>query len=129
MTVFYLALAGALGALVRWGISRLAVDLWGPGFPLGTLIVNLSGCFFLGLIMELGEQGSWISPELRMVIGVGFIGALTTFSTFAFETLRLSRRGGWLLAGANMTLNLVLGLALVWLGARLGSAALALRKG
>lgn len=128
MIALYIALAGALGALARWAFSRLMLAIWGPGFPLGTLGENLSGCFLLGLLMELAERGVLISSELRTVLAVGFIGTFTTFSTFEFETLRLARRGGLLLAGANFALNIVLGFALLSLGAHLGGWLLRLRR-
>lgn len=123
MEVVYLALAGAAGALARWGFSGGMARLFGPAFPLGTLGENLIGCFLIGLLMQLAESTALFSAELRTVIAVGFIGTFTTFSTFEYETMRLARHGELWNAGLNLLLNIVLGLALVWAGMVLAAAA------
>lgn len=116
------AVAGALGALSRWGLGqRLAT--WGAGnYPWGTLAANLSGCFLLGLVMSLGNHARWMSEDLRMILAVGFIGSLTTFSTWEFETLNLVRGGEMLLAAGNLAVNVFFGFVLIWAGLRLGAA-------
>lgn len=116
MVIFYVGLAGALGALARWGLTSLMPKWFGTLLPYGTLAANLSGCFILGMLTELAEQTSLVPPEVRTAIGVGFIGALTTFSTFEFETFRLARRGDMLLAGANFLINIILGFLMIWMG-------------
>ena len=116
MTLLWVGFAGALGALVRYGVSVAALRWWGAGFPLGTLIVNLVGCFLLGMVTELGVERGMISPELRAVLGTGFLGALTTFSTFGVETFRAAEVGQWGVAAVNVGLNLAGGLALVGCG-------------
>lgn len=116
MQILLVALAGACGALARWGVSALMPRWFSPTFPYGTLTVNLAGCFILGALTELAEQTHLISGEMRTVIGVGFIGALTTFSTFEFETFRLARRGDTLLAGTNFLANVVFGFVMIWAG-------------
>jgi len=105
--ILLVAIAGALGALARWGISALMPRLLPPTFPFGTLTANLAGCFILGVLTELAEQTHLISGEMCTIIGVGFIGALTTFSTFEFETFRLARRGDMLMAGTNFMINII----------------------
>lgn len=112
-----IALAGALGTLARWGLDRLFLR-W-PWFPYGTLSANLLGCFLLGLAMELAERAQWLSGEVRVIIAVGFIGALTTFSTWEFQTLRMARRGDVLLAAGNFAVNVFFGFLLIWAGGRL----------
>jgi|GEM_PF-336642 len=112
-----IAMAGALGALARWGLGRFFLR-W-PTFPYGTLSANLIGCLMLGMVMELAERAQWMTGELRVVISVGFIGTLTTFSTWEFETLRMARRGEVLLAAGNFAANVFFGLLLIWAGGRL----------
>jgi CrcB protein len=114
-----IAIAGALGALSRWGLGQLMLLWTGPDFPYGTLSANLIGCFILGLVMELAERAAWMSGEMRVVISVGFIGALTTFSTWEYETFRMARRGDVLLAAGNFAVNVFFGFLLLWAGGRL----------
>lgn len=120
-TAVWIAIAGALGALSRWGISRAGYALFGTGFAWGTLIANVLGCFLLGFLMHtcLFFSGK-ISDTLRLTITVGFLGALTTFSTFSYETINYLEDGSWALATANIVTNLALGL-----GATIGGLVLA----
>jgi len=116
MVLLWVGCAGALGALVRYGVSVAALRWWGGGFPWGTLTVNLVGCFLLGMVTELGVERGMITPETRAVLGTGFLGALTTFSTFGVETFRAVEVGQWGVAALNVGLNLTGGLALVGCG-------------
>ncbi len=118
MLVLYIALAGALGALARWGLVLLLGRVAGLEFPWGTLAVNLIGCLLIGMLMEAVERTHLIDHEIRVVLAVGFIGTFTTFSTFAYESLQIARSGEWLRMGMNLTLNVVLGFFLVWLGSQ-----------
>ncbi|MBL7214358.1 MAG: fluoride efflux transporter CrcB [Phycisphaerae bacterium] len=111
VTAIYIAAAGALGALSRWGISLAGYRLFGTGFAWGTLIANVLGCFLLGFLMHLCLVSDKISDTLRMAITVGFWGALTTFSTFSYETVNYIEDGSWTLAMANIAANLLIGLA------------------
>ena len=120
VTAIYIAVAGALGALSRWGISRAGYRFFGTGFAWGTLIANVLGCFLLGFLMHLCLASDKISDTLRLAITVGFLGALTTFSTFSYETVNYIEDGSWALAMANITANLALGL-----GATFGGLVLA----
>ena len=87
MKILLVLLGGSLGALSRYGVSLLAVKLFGVKFPWGTLIVNLSGCFLIGLAFAWGERGFGImNPSVRLFFMTGYLGALTTFSTFGLET-------------------------------------------
>jgi CrcB protein len=113
--VLLIAVAGALGAVARYGLGGLVHKWAGAGFPWGTLIVNLLGCFALGLLMRLSLDNA-VSDETRLMIGTGFLGAFTTFSTFGYETLRLLETGAFGLAAANAAGSLILGLGCVWLG-------------
>lgn len=114
--IIMVAVAGAFGALGRWGLSR-TLGLWlGGSFPLGTLAANLIGCFLLGLIMQIGLTTDRIPGPWRLALTVGFLGALTTFSTFSYETVALLQDASWLRGGLNIALNLIGGLAACLLG-------------
>jgi CrcB protein len=118
--LFWLCLAGSAGTLARYFLSGLVQRLHPYEFPWGTLVVNSLGCFLFGLIWSWGEGRGLISVHARAIILVGFMGAFTTFSTFAFETSQLLHRHELLTAGANILLSNVLGIALVFAGLALG---------
>ncbi|ADN76177.1 camphor resistance protein CrcB [Ferrimonas balearica DSM 9799] len=109
------ALGGAIGASLRYGTSILALRLFGTAFPYGTLAVNCVGSFAMGALYAYGASAE-LSPHWKALIGVGLLGALTTFSTFSNETLLLMQEGAWLKAALNISLNLVLCLLMVFLG-------------
>ena len=111
------ALGGAIGATLRYGLGRWAQDFLGqPGFPYGTLLINVSGCMVFGFIMGLLDKGYAITPEQRTFMLVGILGGYTTFSTFGFETYAFLRDGQLAAALLNVGLQVVLGLLGVWLG-------------
>ncbi len=114
--VFWIALGGSLGALLRHGLSSLAHRLLPPSFPWGTLAANLVGCFLIGALWVLATEYSF-SQHARVFIFTGGIGSLTTFSTYGLESLMLLREGRVLMGVGNILLSNVLGLALVALGA------------
>ena len=129
MTLAYVALGGALGALARYGISGWVYDRMGEAFPWGTLVVNLLGCLLLGLVIRW-LQVSAVSPVMRPFLTIGLLGAFTTFSTFSYETVALLQEGQWLRAavyvGGSVALGLVAmmaGMALATAFARAGGAA------
>ena len=115
-----LALAGAVGTLARYGVALGAQRLWGAAFPWGTLIVNALGCFLFGLVWTLAEDRGIISSQTRFVALTGFMGAFTTFSTYAFETSVMTRDGQWAMAVSNLLAQNVLGVVCVFLGFWLG---------
>jgi len=90
---------------------------FGDAFPIGTLVVNVIGCCLLGFVAQFGIESTSLSKETREVIGVGFLGGLTTFSTFGCETFRRLQEGLWGVAAGNVAANLIAGLLAVWLGA------------
>lgn len=112
------ALGGSIGAVFRYLISIFMIQVFGSSFPFGTLLVNVLGSFLMGVIYAQGQM-SHISPELKALIGIGLLGALTTFSTFSNETLLLLQEGDWLKATLNVVLNLSLCLFMVYLGQQL----------
>ncbi|MBO1270325.1 MULTISPECIES: fluoride efflux transporter CrcB [Shewanella] len=116
--LLWVALGGATGAVLRNLISLFMIQLFGSAFPFGTLAVNVLGSFLMGVVFALGQL-SHVSPEIKALIGVGFLGALTTFSTFSNETLLLIQGGEWLKAFLNVVLNLGICLLMVFLGQQL----------
>jgi CrcB protein len=121
MTLAYVALGGALGALARYGISGWVYDRIGENFPWGTLVVNLVGCLALGLVVRW-LQVSAVAPEVRPFLTIGVLGAFTTFSTFSYETVALLQEGQWLRAGLYMGGSVVLGLIAMVAGMALATA-------
>jgi CrcB protein len=119
--ILLVMLGGSLGALSRYGVALLAVKLFGGRFPYGTLIVNLSGCFLIGLSFALAERGfPLMNPSALLFFVTGYLGALTTFSTYALETVNSIRSGGLLVPLLNVLLNNVCGAALAILGMWIG---------
>jgi CrcB protein len=116
----WLALAGAVGTLARYGLGGWVQKLIPTAFPWGTLAVNAAGCFLFGIVWALAEQRMLISGQTRLILLVGFMGAFTTFSTYAFETAQMLDDSEWLLAAANLLSQNVLGIALVLTGIALG---------
>lgn len=116
-----IALGGAGGALLRYGIGR-AAQLGGVSFPSGTLVVNLTGAFALGFIATFLLERTTVSPELRLGLTVGVLGAYTTFSTFSIETLNLLNDGEWAFALLNVVLSVTGGVLLAWAGQSLARA-------
>jgi CrcB protein len=115
-------LGGGLGAVSRYGVTKLFNALFqAVALPLGTLVVNVTGSFALGLVVALVDAKA-LSEPARLLIGVGFIGAYTTFSTFAVESVGLARNGSYLPALWNFLLNNVLSGAAVLAGFLLVSA-------
>ena len=123
---FWVALGGALGSVGRFWLSGLVANRFGETFPWGTLVINVTGSFLIGLI------GALASPEGRMdsqsrafatqFLMIGICGGYTTFSSFSWQTLRLLQDREWLYAGGNVILSVTLCMIAVWLGWLLGSA-------
>ncbi|WP_394132703.1 fluoride efflux transporter CrcB [Shewanella maritima] len=116
--VLFVALGGSIGAVMRYLMSIFMIQVFGTSFPFGTLLVNIVGSFFMGMVYALGQM-SHLSPEMKSLVGVGLLGALTTFSTFSNETLLLIQEGEWLKSFMNVLLNVCLCLFMVYLGQQL----------
>ncbi len=116
----WIALAGAAGTLCRFGLAGLVQRGLGAGFPWGTAVVNILGCFLFGLVWVLAENRLVISGETRLIVLVGFMGAFTTFSTFAFETGQLLRDSEYLLAAGNVLLQNGVGISAMLAGLLVG---------
>ena len=116
MKYLLIGIGGAVGAAGRYLLQGLVYQYTGASFPYGTLVVNVLGCFLIGLIMELNAERFLIDAQLRLFIAVGILGGFTTFSSFSYETFELLRDGELLRASFNVIGSIIAGLAAVWLG-------------
>ncbi|MBM7624950.1 fluoride efflux transporter CrcB [Sporohalobacter salinus] len=116
-----IGLGGFLGAIGRYLIGNGVENFFKGSFPYGTLAVNLIGCFLLGFIFTLTLERQIINPIVRAAITTGFLGALTTFSTFSYETLSLLNGGCLILALSNILFNIIPGLIICWVGITLAN--------
>jgi CrcB protein len=123
LIVLAVAVGSALGGVARYGLSGVVARAFGETFPWGTLVVNVTGSFLIGVVATLaGPDGRvLVSPVARQFWLIGIFGGFTTFSAFSLQTLSLAQDGEWLRAGGNVALSMVLCLAFVWLGASLAS--------
>ena len=119
MTVMWVFLAGGLGSASRYVIGLWAATTFGVTFPYGTVIVNLAGCFALGLVVQLAVAGSW-HGDVRAAIAAGFLGGFTTYSSFNQETLTMLTGGAPGAAVANVLITFAGGLAAGALGLAAG---------
>ena len=115
-TAATIALFCAGGGLTRYYLSGWVYSLLGRSFPYGTFVVNIIGAYLIGLIMELGLRSTVISDTLRLGLTIGFLGGLTTFSTFSFETFSLLEDGRFLVAFTNILASVAVCLLFTWLG-------------
>lgn len=115
-TAATIALFCAGGGLTRYYLSTWVYGLLGRAFPWGTLAVNVIGAYAIGLVMEFALRSAAVPDTLRLGLTVGFLGGLTTFSTFSYETFQLLEDGQFLSAGANVLASVILCLLFTWLG-------------
>lgn len=116
MTYLSVALGGAVGAMLRYGLTGWLQTLTGLMFPIGTLAVNVAGSLVIGSVLELSTGRFLFSVETRLLLTTGLCGALTTFSTFSYETFALLEGQQWGAAIGNILLNVVLCLVATYLG-------------
>jgi CrcB protein len=109
---------GFAGAVARYVVSLAVATFWTGEFPLATFLINVSGSFVLGAFSTMAAQRLSIAPEWRLFVATGFVGAYTTFSTFEYETQRLTEAGTAAWAVLNVVSSVVVGFAAVWLGVR-----------
>lgn len=115
--VFLVGIGGMLGALSRYGITLFSMEYIGLHFPYGTLISNITGCFLVGAVMSAISERILLDENMRLILVVGFAGGLTTFSSFAFETITIFQSRELVVPLLNVFANMVLGFAAVLLGA------------
>jgi fluoride exporter len=118
--LLWLFAAGGCGSLARYWLSGWIQRLGSGGFPWGTFVVNLAGCLLFGIIWTLADDRMLIRGETRFIVLTGFVGAFTTFSTFAFESQEMLRHSEWVNAAANILGQNILGIAGVILGIAIG---------
>lgn len=114
--LFAVALGGSVGAATRYLVSTWAAERFGSDFPYGTLVVNVVGCFIIGAFLVLVTERAIVNPYWRLIVAVGFLGGLTTFSSFGYETLKLIEDSQLQWAAYNVVANLFLGFLATWLG-------------
>ncbi|MDR5682871.1 MAG: fluoride efflux transporter CrcB [Armatimonadota bacterium] len=122
MRIVLVVVGGAIGALLRYAVEGWFAGRTGISFPYGTLVVNVTGSFALGLLSVFTIERLLLSPEARLFVGVGLLGAYTTFSTWQYESWRLIESGSWPLAVVNLGGSLVLGFAALVVGVLIGRA-------
>lgn len=121
-TAAAIAVAGALGALARYGLEGLVGRRLPGAFPWGTFAVNVTGAFVLGFVFTVMTEQLSVAPWVRGAVTIGFLGSYTTFSTLSFETYRLAEDGALVIAAANAAGSVAAGLAAVYLGVVAGRA-------
>ena len=127
MNIAYLwvAIGGALGSVGRFWLSGQVASRFGETFPWGTLVINVTGSFIIGILAALAAPEGRMDPQSRafttQFLMIGVCGGYTTFSSFSLQTLNLLRDREWLYAGGNILLSVVLCMVAVWLGYLLGS--------
>jgi CrcB protein len=121
LRILLIAIFGAVGTLARYGLQGVVQIRAGGAFPYGTLLINLTGCFLLGLIGQFTLNRMLISPDWRVAITVGFFGGYTTFSSFAWETAKMLEDGEWLRASTYVAASVFVGLFLSVAGIRLAN--------
>ena len=114
--IFIVLLSGGCGAVARYILTTWIGSKIGAYFPFGTLFVNVIGCFIMGFFMMLTTERFVVSTNIRLLVTVGFLGGLTTFSSFGYETMQFLREGNLVNAFMNMGANLFIGLLALWLG-------------
>jgi fluoride exporter len=115
-TLILIALFGAAGCVTRYYLSGWVYALAGRGFPYGTFAVNIVGAFLIGIIMETAVRSTMIPGNVRAGLTIGFLGGLTTFSTFSYETFRLLEDGEFLIASVNVLGSVAVCLLFTWAG-------------
>jgi CrcB protein len=118
LSYLWVGIGGAIGSAARFWISGMVAHRYGESFPYGTLAVNVSGSFLVGIFAALTDpDGRWlVNPSFRQFFMIGICGGYTTFSSFSLQTLALVHDGEWLRAGANALASFGFCLFAVWLG-------------
>ena len=124
ITYLWIALGGALGSVARFALSGAVARIVGETFPWGTIIVNITGCFVIGLLaVATGPEGRVLTPpDVRQFLLIGVCGGYTTFSSFSLQTLNLMRGGEIAAAAGNIAVSVIACILAVWIGAVAGQA-------
>jgi CrcB protein len=119
---FAVGIGGFVGSILRFWLVTYIGQRMGTRFPYGTFLVNISGCFLIGLVMTILTERTQLSPTYRYLIPIGFIGGYTTFSAFEYETLRALQDGQFTIGLLNIVLSVLVGFLMVWTGLMVGKA-------
>lgn len=111
-----ISLGGAIGTLARYGCSVFIQQYYQQPFPLGTLLINITGCFLIGIFYALAAKNQLLNQESMLLLTTGFCGGFTTFSAFGWENVQLFQTGKILLAIVYITASIILGILATWLG-------------
>jgi fluoride exporter len=118
--VLWISMGAVLGANLRFWVTDAITNQVGRSFPFGTFVINLSGSLLLGFFLAIASKGAGLDPRWRAFLAVGFIGAYTTFSTYAIESVDLAMQGQWMLGFTNLIGSAVLGGLMAFAGLYLG---------
>lgn len=118
--ILLVAAFGAVGATSRYAVDSLVSDIWSGRFPLGTFLINVSGSFALGVLVAVTTERMMLAPNWRFALGIGFLSAFTTFSTYTYDTIRLAESNQWGLALLNAFGSLAVGLVAAFVGLKVG---------
>ena len=114
--IILVGLGGGAGSIARFLCQRFIYEWYPHPFPLGTFLVNIFGCFLIGLFYAVAEKGNLLTPEWRILLTTGFCGGFTTFSTFAYENLNLLKNGDITYFILYIIASVILGILATWLG-------------
>lgn len=115
--IMLVAGGGAIGAACRFLLSGVVIQLVPVArFPVATCVVNLLGCFLVGVFLGMSERSVTVSQEARLFLTTGFLGGFTTFSTFGVESLQLIQKQDWVIVAGYLSISIVIGIFLVWSG-------------
>ncbi len=113
-------IGGFLGAIARLWVGTEIADRFGTQFPYGTFVINMTGCFIIGVALTVLNERLNVNPAWRYLLPIGFVGAYTTFSSFEYETFTSFQSGGWQTPILYVTLSVFVGFACVWVGVAIG---------
>ncbi len=117
LNILFVGVGGFFGSIGRYLLSGAVYQMF-PNlhFPIGTTVVNVLGCFLIGIATALVEVRNLLSPEIRVFLMIGMLGGFTTFSTFGYETIALLRDGAFFTGLANVLIQVIVGISAIWLG-------------
>ena len=114
--LFLIGTGGLIGSIARYLTASYFTKVFPSAFPYGTFIVNVVGCLIIGIVFGLSERFSWLTPEWRFFLATGICGGFTTFSSFAYENIKLIQEGNFLVFAAYSIASFALGLLAVFIG-------------
>lgn len=113
---FLIGIGGFIGSVSRYYSQQVISKIFSSALPYGTLIVNIVGCFLIGIIYGLSERGNLLTPEWRLFLATGICGGFTTFSTFSYESIRLIQDGEFFILSLYVAISIIIGFAATYLG-------------